>query len=113
MIKKEAIFPLKEEIKRNETESKALNRSIQATSGPARHALRLEKRSLGTRTRYLLLTYALLRGRPYTSLERKCAEGCRPWPSVVQERSFAYDPSLSLDSVKDWLEGPKEAEKAA
>jgi hypothetical protein len=62
---------IKQEIKSRETASKGIRKLIQGSSGMERHGHWLDKRSYGYDTRCLLLLYAMLRGKPRCTLERK------------------------------------------
>jgi len=75
-----------------------------------------------------LLAYALVRGRPYKTVERKCREGNKPWASSIQfvlenHTDFEVPGEAErldelIDSIEEWLdtpatESPSEATEAA
>jgi hypothetical protein len=64
--------------------------------------------------RHVLLAYALLRGRPYLALERKCVE--EPSPNRILKKiqeAFGEDyPDFSLQTILDWLKGKVEQRAA-
>jgi len=82
--------------------SRRLGEALLRVRGLERHALRLEKRSYGETTRSILLAYAMLRGKRYVSVERKCARA--PSPSaiadVVRQHAAIED---ATEEVKRWL----------
>jgi hypothetical protein len=86
-----------------QAESRRLGQAIHRVTGLERHALRLEKRSYGIGTRSILLAYAMLRGKPYASVERTCVR--TPSPSaiadVVRQHAACED---ATEEVKRWLQ---------
>lgn len=78
--------------------------------------------------RHHLLAYALMRGRPYKTVERKCAEDNKPWASSI-ERILEYHKDFEaipeservqklMGDVQGWLdaepaESPPEAAEVA
>lgn len=72
-----------------------------------------EKRSFGSLTRSLLLAYALLRGRPYDSCEKKCGEGNRPSLTTIAENTRRLGQEVSEEAVKAWLTGSTQTAKEA
>ncbi len=109
---KKAILGLKEEIKQAADEGRALNTKIQAASGLDRHLLRREKKSAGARARYLLLAYAILRGREYQEQERHTADGNRPYVTLILDAATSAGAGIARESIETWLK-PKEAVPSA
>ena len=89
-------------IKERQAESRRLTEATHRVTGLERHALRLEKRSYGAATRSILLAYALLRGKAYERVVRKCVRA--PSPSaiadVVRQHAAMED---ATEEVKRWL----------
>lgn len=73
-----SIAPLRAAIRATEDQSRALRartttlRRGGPATGPARHALQLERWATGVEARHLLLALAFARGRPYRRAERHC-----------------------------------------
>ena len=89
-------------IQERQAASSRLREAIHRVSGLERHALRLEKRSYGDATRSILLAYAMLRGKAYESVERKCARApsASAIADVVREHAALED---ATEEVKRWL----------
>jgi len=102
---KEGLLSLKEEIKRISAESRGFNKQIQSASGRERHAARQDKKAFGSDTRYLLLAYAFLRGKPYRAQERICAEDNQASANRILQiaRQYSGDQGITLERVKGWL----------
>lgn len=109
---------LKTEIKRLASESRALRAEAYKLAGEPRHHVWLSKRSLGKRTRDVLLAYACLRGMPYRRAEASCAPTNTPWASSIhRELCQALDDATKqewpVERVRAWLaETPAVAEAA-
>lgn len=100
-----AIETLRASIAANVGESLALNRRIHATKGPDRADARHDKRSLGARTRALLLAYALLRDVPYLRVE---SARTRERPNAFSV-ARAVDPAggrEAYERVAAWIAAP-------
>lgn len=110
MEKNTALLSLKEEIKKHTVESREINKAIQQESGLARHCLRQSKAALGYHSRYLLLAYAILRGRPYEQQERN---GCFPYITLLVDKANEFGGNFDRESVEAWCERPQTEEKAA
>jgi hypothetical protein len=82
--------------------SRRLGKEIRRATGLARHALRLEKRSYGDTTRSILLAYAMLRGVPYETVERRVvrAPSASAIADVVCQHEVKED---AVEEVKRWL----------
>ena len=89
-------------IKERQAVSLRLNQAIHRVTGLERHALRLEKRSYGDATRSILLAYAMLRGKAYENIERKCtrAPSASAIADVVRQYVVLED---ATEEVKRWL----------
>lgn len=112
-MKKYQLKGLQEEIKAAAADGRAFNARIQAASGPERHALRLEKGSLGHAARYLLLAYALLRGVPYGVVERRCGEQNNPYSKRLHREACRFCPETTVEACERWLERPAEPVQVA
>ena len=73
--KKKRFENIREAIRQQELLSRESRATIRATSGLDRYLAWSEKRSIGTRTRDLLLVYAFLRGMPYRVCEPVTRQG--------------------------------------
>ena len=111
---------IRERIKRNAADAHHIREQIYAAKGIDRHNLWNEKRSLGSNTRIWLLAYGCLRGRPYPTIEGKCALGNDPYPSDVLMyiqtflgREGPEAESWTKDRVKAWLKRPEPAKMAS
>jgi len=98
--RKKVIAELKKLIKENAAKSRVIAQGIRSSSGDDRWNLWEEKRSLGSRTRHILLAYAYLRNRPYHVAE-KCSLNNQPSLGAVlnQLRNQA-----TKESVSSWLD---------
>jgi len=68
-----------------------------------------EERASGYHARYLLLTYAFLRGIPYEILEKKVREHNDPYARTLQKEAARFLPDTTLEACEAWL---KRAEAA-
>jgi len=89
---------------------KALKPFRRPETGPQRHALCAEKRSMHTRARWLLLVKGLMVGRAYHRMERKCAEGNLPSAEYLVSVLGEYLPArqmvpFTIEAVQGWLDG--------
>lgn len=116
-LKKKDLPGLRAEIKRLADEGRSYHPRIREARGPERHALRMEKKSVGEEARVLLLAYALLRGVPYRALEARCREdaGGRGWLVSAVGRAAARWAGAELPdgSAEAWFEAPAPGEVAA
>lgn len=113
---KQVIESIRDRIKLQMAESRAIRGKIHAAIGVDRYNLWCDKRALGAHTRDLLLAYACLRGRSYASVEAKCAPGNEPHASDVLAHIHAFLPkegpesaSWTKERVKAWLKRPEPA----
>lgn len=103
----------------NVIHSRELRAEANALKGIARHRIHLDRRTLGDETRCYLLLLAYLRGRPYRSVERHCANA----PSthrMAQILERATDPTIkwesadyarvraTCDAIEAWVNVPAE-----
>ena len=98
---KNELKSLRDEIREMAAEGRAHNPRIQAAEGPERHALRQEKASVGRAARVLLLTYALLRGVPYRTLEANCREDGIPFERKLLVRGVAREIEERVSNAGD------------
>ena len=117
---KQAIATIRDTIKKNVAEAAEIRKQIHESSGMDRWWKWVAKRSLGARTRDLLLALACLRGRSYASVEPKCREGNEPWASEVFDCIQAALPQdcpekaeWTKERVKAWLTRPEPAKAAS
>lgn len=86
--------------------SKTIHASLVSKTGVDRERERNIKRVLGEVTRNHLIAYALLRGKSYSTLERKCNKGNEPNPKkifdIIMQQSYGCY-GWSLDKVKQEL----------
>lgn len=102
---------LKEEIKIRAALQQELRTKAQAEVGPARHELHLVRRKGRPDIRVLYLAYALLRGRPYTTVESNAQ--CCPSLSVLASTVSAYGAPLTEEQVRSWVYAPTSEAAAA
>lgn len=109
-----ALGYMKEHIKSRMADSRRVREQIHAAKGMERWHLWNEKRDIGSSARDCLLAYGCLRGRPYATIEVKCALGNEPVPSSVLAyihsflgREGAEAESWTKDRVKAWLKRPE------
>jgi hypothetical protein len=71
------------------------------------------KRYVGAKTRYHLLALALLGGKKYLTVERKCGQFNKPNPKklldVINENIFIYGNKITEEMVIQWLNDSLEA----
>ncbi len=111
MLKKSELAVLREEIKSAASEGRATNALIREARGDERRALRDRKGSIGQDARVLLLAYALLRGVPYTSLERTTRDTAwqAGWLANGVARTAARTvPGTDREAVENWMKGAQE-----
>jgi hypothetical protein len=77
-----------------------------------------ERADLKYRIRHHLLAYALVRGRPYRTVEKRCADDNRPSEGGIEAALRAHDAPVVVGEVRAWLdalevEGAPEATEAA
>lgn len=106
-FKRQQLGALRKEIARLAEEGRSYNERISGASGPARHALRLEKSGVGRYSRVCLLAYGMLRGVPYRSIERSTRDAITVYISdLVLDKARSSLPeggSLREDSAVVWL----------
>ena len=98
---------LKDSIKALAAEGLEIHKQIIAMrsvpeSGPERDKLWRKKRDVGAKARAKLLAYAMLRGRPYATVESKCRN--KPWAIDIVDAA-GLDRKASTELVRSWLEG--------
>lgn len=105
------IEAVKGAVKNNVAESLEIRKRIHASEGKEKSNFWQNKRGVGVDTRYLLLTYACLRGRPYSQIEQKVHPGNEPSPRGIVETVCRFlpkeDPERTLwtkERVKAWLD---------
>lgn len=115
----QAILTIKDTIKQHVAESLEICKQIRASKGLERYQLWNQKRAHGDGTRYWLLAYGCLRGRPYASIEAKCGEGNTPSASAILNRILSVLPQegpekaeWTKERVKAWLTRPESSEAA-
>lgn len=86
---------------REEHSKNVLRKAIRESSREARSRAWDEKRAYGWHTRHLLLTYALIRGLPYSVCERSPAE--EPSLRKISDLASEYGAPRSVDEVSAWL----------
>lgn len=125
------VIRLRTEIRDLEARSRALRAEIASlrgpATGPARHALWLQKQALGRDTRAALLALAFVRGRAYRSTEpiartephwRAIAArllGCETWPKDDRGNLIHAQWMSVLTTARDverWCKGAPEAAPA-
>jgi hypothetical protein len=114
-MSKKCKYPeLKAEIKNQEAESKAIRKQIHGSSGKERWDYWDNKRTLGFRTRCLLLLYAMLRGVPYRVVEPKSDSIILSFYVIGLMEQFANTRGLGLTraAITEWINA-KPAEVAA
>lgn len=91
--------------------SKAIHSSLQSKSGIERMLEREVKRNLSSTIRSHLIAYALMRGKPYSSTERKCKESNKPNAqeilNIIQSSSIVYSfelRNLNFEKIQKELE---------
>ena len=114
---KAALGFMKEHVKRLAEDSRGVREQIHASRGINRWHLWNKKRGIGESARDCLLAYGCLRGRPYATIERKCAMGNEPEPSSVLAYIHSFlgregpeAESWTKDRVKAWLKRPEPTE---
>ncbi len=100
-MKKYQLKELQTEIKERAVESRSFNPKIQASSGSDRHALRCSKKGLSYKTRVKLLAYGMLRGLPYSCMERNAE--CLPSFKPIHEEAVRFKPDLTVEECEKWL----------
>jgi hypothetical protein len=102
MSKKNKYPKIRAELKQREAESRTICKQIRESSGLDRWGFWEAKRTYGNTTRWLLLSYAFLRGIPYFACERKTAN--RPYEKTLAK--ILQDQGIEVDSalIKVWLE---------
>ncbi len=104
----------------NVTHSRELRAEANAVKGIDRHRIHLDRRTLGDETRCYLLLLAYLRGRPYRSAERHCANTPSAYRMArilegVTHASLPHDSPEVLRAmaatfaIAAWIDGPAEA----
>jgi len=112
----DAIRKLRDEIKTladkgRENRAEIAKLKLEPGTGPKRNRLRTDYICyVRGKARHALLAYALLRGRPYATLERKCVEAAEPgWILGYIQEAFKDAPETPEDftvlRVKNWLKG--------
>lgn len=97
---------IKQEIKSREIASREIRKMIHGSSGRERHQHWMDKRSYGYDTRCLLLLYAMLRGKPRYTLERKYGDQVfeRYYLSPSLERLVEkYGLAYTRVEIQSWL----------
>ena len=104
---------VKQEIKTRQAHSQGIHKQIQATHGDERARLWEKKREYGTKTRWILLGYAFLRGVPYRVVEKTRRHS---WDNdldvhrALKELGF----EASREDIKAWFQvAPKVEEEVA
>lgn len=95
------IQELKAEIKESAEAGRVCGSRLHGQRGHRRVEIRHEKHQIGLGTRYLLLQYAYLRGKPYRALERKLHPANR-----VDATWLAMQLKVPETEVTKWLDGP-------
>ena len=109
---KQAIEMIRQAIKKNSSDSRAMRKHIHETKGMDRWQWWAEKRTLGEGTRYWLMALACLRGRSYVQIEAKCGVGNEASASNLLTYILAAlkdNPSATewtRERVRDWLKRP-------
>lgn len=95
---------LAEEVKR------ARVRLIKGKTECYRNEVAITKRFIGSEARHYLLAYSFMKNVPYSSVERKCAEGNKPNAErileIVHSHMYYFERrKWTLDMVTAWLKG--------
>jgi hypothetical protein len=92
---------LKAEIKKLAEDGRVCGSRLHGQRGHRRVEIRQEKYQIGLGTRYLLLQYAFLRGKPYRALERKVH-----YENRVDVTWLSMQLKVPEADVIAWVEGP-------
>jgi len=65
-----------------------------------------ERADLKHKIRHHLLAYALVRGRAYRTVERRCADDNKPWESSIEAALRVHDAPVVKGAVRAWLDTP-------
>lgn len=96
---------LRAKIKGFASESQSIRRQINASKGEKRHALWMLKHEIGFQARMHLLAYALLRGKKFSSVERKgCFENIGSLERILGEHGRFTPVFFTREKIFAWMD---------
>lgn len=102
---------LRAKVRGFEAEGRTIRSRISKSSGKTRESFWHRKRRLGELTRWHLLAYAFMKGRPYKDVEPNVRQPIQSWQQanvlkVLMQHSLSSQLVLS-DLLRDWFRAPK------
>lgn len=91
-------------------ESRGMAAEANKRRGQERHEKQMERRAFGRVTRWHLLGYAWIRGKPYKAAERSCVVPVDVW--AIRRALEGLGLSAEREALSEWLVGNSRVERS-